>query len=168
LFVIQEPKESSMKIGIIGAGAIGATLTRRLAALGHDVSVANSRGPETLKELGAETGATPATVEDAVRDADLVVVTIPLKNVPDLPRGVFDTRAPGAPIIDTNNYYPRQRDGRIEEIENGMTEARWVEQHVGPPSSRYSTTSTPHTSWSSASRRTARDESRSPSPAMIP
>jgi predicted dinucleotide-binding enzyme len=122
-----------MKIGIIGAGAIGATLTRRLAALGHDVSVANSRGPETLKELGAETGATPATVEDAVRDADLVVVTIPLKNVPDLPRGVFDTRAPGAPIIDTNNYYPRQRDGRIEEIENGMTEARWVEQHVGPP-----------------------------------
>lgn len=33
-----------MRIGIIGAGNIGGTLTRRLAALGHEVRVANSRG----------------------------------------------------------------------------------------------------------------------------
>jgi hypothetical protein len=44
-----------MKIGIIGAGQIGGTLTRRLTALGHKVFVANSRGPETLSELAAET-----------------------------------------------------------------------------------------------------------------
>ncbi len=122
-----------MKIGIVGAGHIGGALTRRLTALGHDVSVANSRGPETLSELASETGATAATAQDAVRDAELVIVTIPLKNIPKLPRELFDTRAPGAPIIDTNNYYPQQRDGRIEEIENGLTEARWVEQHVGGP-----------------------------------
>jgi predicted dinucleotide-binding enzyme len=126
-------KGNGMKVGIIGAGNIDGTLVRRLSALGHDVSVANSRGPDTLGELSAETGATPATVEDAVRDAELVIVTIPLKNIHSLPRAIFDTRAPGAPIIDTNNYYPQQRDGRIEEIENGMTEARWVQQHVGSP-----------------------------------
>ena len=45
-----------MKIGIIGAGQIGGTLTRRLTALGHQVVVANSRGPETLSDLAAETG----------------------------------------------------------------------------------------------------------------
>ena len=66
-----------MKIGIIGAGQIGGTLTRRLTALGHEVSVANSRGPETLSDLAAETGATAVSVPEAVRGVDLVVVTIP-------------------------------------------------------------------------------------------
>ena len=122
-----------MKIGIIGAGNIGGALTRRLAAVGHDVFVANSRGPETLTELAQAAGATAATVEDAVRDADVVVVTIPLKNVPELSRRALDARRPGAPIIDTNNYYPQQRDGRVDEIEDGMPEAMWVQQHVGEP-----------------------------------
>jgi len=122
-----------VKIGIIGAGNIGGALTRRLAAVGHDVFVANSRGPETLTELAQAAGATAATVEDAVRDADVVVVTIPLKNVPELSRRALDARRPGAPIIDTNNYYPQQRDGRVDEIEDGMPEAMWVQQHVGEP-----------------------------------
>ena len=122
-----------MKIGIIGAGNIGGALTRRLTAIGNEVSVANSRGPQTLGELAEETGATAATLADAVRDAEVVIVTIPLKNVPKLPREVLDSRAAGAPIIDTNNYYPQQRDGRIEEIENGLPEALWVQQHVGSP-----------------------------------
>src|ERR1700730_13557630 len=56
-----------MKIGIIGAGQIGGTLTRRLTALGHKVFVANSRGPETLSDLAAETGATAGSVPEAVR-----------------------------------------------------------------------------------------------------
>jgi 8-hydroxy-5-deazaflavin:NADPH oxidoreductase len=122
-----------MKIGVIGAGHIGGTLVRRLTRLGHEVSVANSRGPETLTELAGETGATATSVADAVAGADVVIVTIPTKNVASLAREIFDTRAPGAPIIDTNNYYPQQRDGRIEEIESGLTEAEWVQAHVGPP-----------------------------------
>lgn len=71
-----------MKIGIIGAGNIGGTLTRRLRELGHDVLVANSRGPETLRELAEETGATAVPVEEAARDRELVVVTIPEKREP--------------------------------------------------------------------------------------
>ena len=73
-----------MKIGIIGAGQIGGTLTRRLTALGHDVAVANSRGPESLADLAAETGAKPVSVKDAAKFGEVVVVTIPEKNVPDL------------------------------------------------------------------------------------
>lgn len=122
-----------MRIGIIGAGNIGGNLTRRLTALGHDVRVANSRGPETLGDLAAETGATPVAVTEAAHEAEVVVVTIPLKNVPDLPQGVLAGAVPGAVVIDTGNYYPQQRDGRIEVIESGTTESRWTSQQLGAP-----------------------------------
>jgi predicted dinucleotide-binding enzyme len=122
-----------MKIGIIGAGNIGGNLTRRLTALGHEVSVANSRGPETLAPLAQETGATAVSVAEAVRDKDLIVVTIPEKHIPDLPAGLFDEVGADVVVIDTGNYYPQQRDGRIEEIENGMPESRWVERQLGRP-----------------------------------
>jgi 8-hydroxy-5-deazaflavin:NADPH oxidoreductase len=122
-----------MKIGIIGAGQIGGTLTRRLRALGHDVSVANSRGPESLTDLARETGAKAVPVNQAARGADIVIVTIPERNVPRLPKGVLDEAAPGAVVVDTGNYYPRQRDGRIDGIESGATESRWVSQQLGRP-----------------------------------
>ncbi|MFJ9339018.1 NADPH-dependent F420 reductase [Streptomyces sp. NPDC101733] len=125
--------EKLMKIGIIGAGNIGGNLTRRLTALGHQVSVANSRGPATLKELVDETGATAVTVGEAARGAEVVVVTVPFKNVPDLPAGLFDGAADGFAVIDTCNYYPRVRDGRIAAVEEGLTESRWTEQHLGHP-----------------------------------
>ncbi|MFC8423083.1 NADPH-dependent F420 reductase [Streptomyces sp. NPDC057236] len=127
-------RRADMKIGIIGAGNIGGNLTRRLTALGHDVSVANSRGPETLTELAEETGATPVRAEDAARGAEIVVVTVPLKAVPDLPSGLLDEAADGVAVIDTGNYYPRQRDGRIAGIEDeGITESRWTERRIGHP-----------------------------------
>ena len=122
-----------MKIGIIGAGQIGSTLTRRLAALGHEVFVANSRGPETLTNLSAETGATAVSVYDAVRGVDLVVVTIPEKNVPGLPTGLFADTDERLVVVDTGNYYPQQRDGRIEAIETGLPESRWVEKQLARP-----------------------------------
>ena len=120
-----------MKIGIIGAGHIGATLTRRLSALGHDVSVANSRGPDSLTGLARETGANAVTVRDAARDKDVVIVSIPEKSVRDLPRDLFAGNDRTV-VIDTGNYYP-QRDGRIEAIEAGMTESQWVAQQLGRP-----------------------------------
>jgi hypothetical protein len=117
-----------MKIGIIGAGNIGGTLTRRLQELGHQVSVANSRGPETLRDLAQETGAAAVAIQEAARDQDLVVVTIPQRNITSLPSGLLD----GVPVVvDTGNYYPRQRDGAIAEIEDGMPESRWVQRQLG-------------------------------------
>jgi predicted dinucleotide-binding enzyme len=121
-----------MRIGIIGAGHIGGNLTRRLSALGHQVFVANSRGPDSLADLAAETGATAVTVNEAARSGDVVVVTIPLKSVPLLPRDLFANTPASVVIVDTGNYYP-QRDGQIEAIEQGTTESRWVSQQLRRP-----------------------------------
>ena len=122
-----------MKIGIIGAGQIGGTLARRLTALGHEVAVANSRGPESLSKLASETGARPVTVEQAARAGDVVIVTIPMKNIPRLPSGLFDGVPEDVVVVDTGNYYPRQRDGRIDPIERGTSESRWVSEQLGRP-----------------------------------
>lgn len=121
-----------MKIGIIGAGHIGGTLTRRLTQLGHEVHVANSRGPETLTELKAETGAFPVTVDEAARSGHVVIVSIPENQVPHLPEGLFLGVPDDVVVVDTGNYYP-QRDGRIEPIESGTTESRWVSNVLGRP-----------------------------------
>ena len=122
-----------MNIGIIGAGNIGGNLTRRFQELGHKVFVANSRGPESLSGLAAETGATPVTVDEAARSGDVVIVTIPMKNIPDLPRDLFAGVSDEVVVVDTGNYYPQQRDGRIAGIEDGMIESRWVSQQLGRP-----------------------------------
>jgi 8-hydroxy-5-deazaflavin:NADPH oxidoreductase len=122
-----------MKIGIIGAGQIGGTLARRLTALGHEVSIANSRGPESLAGLARETGARPVTVREAARAGDVVIVTIPMKNIPLLPPDLFEGVPADVVVVDTGNYYPQQRDGRIDEIEEGVTESRWVSERLGRP-----------------------------------
>lgn len=122
-----------MKIGIIGAGNIGGNLTRRFTAVGHEVRVANSRGPETLADLAAETGATAVSVAEAAQGAEIVVVTIPQKNVPGLPKDVFAGAADGVVVIDTGNYYPQQRDGKIAAIEEGQPESAWVAEQLGRP-----------------------------------
>jgi hypothetical protein len=122
-----------MKIGIIGAGQIGGTLTRRLTGLGHEVFVSNSRGPQTLAELARETGAKAVSPKDAARSGEVVIVTIPEGHVPDLPKDLFAAVPDGVVVVDTGNYYPQQRDGRIAEIEAGLPESRWVERQIGRP-----------------------------------
>ena len=121
-----------MKIGIIGAGMIGATLARRLTALGHEVSVANSRGPESLRELAAGTGARAVTAAEAARGGEIVIVTIPQRAVPDLPRDLFAGVPEDVVVVDTGNYYPA-RDGPIDAIEGGQAESAWVSGHLGRP-----------------------------------
>ncbi len=120
-----------MRIGIIGAGNIGGNLTKRLSALGHVVKVANSRGPETLSQLAGETGALACSPSEAVSDAELIIVTIPQKRIPDLPPTLFQNVPKAVAVIDTGNYYPKERDGLIAEIEDGEPESVWVERHLG-------------------------------------
>jgi len=121
-----------MKIGVIGAGMIGSTLARRLTALGHEVVIANSRGPETLLELAAETGARAVTANEAARNGEIVIVTIPQRAVPDLPRDLFAGVSEDVVVVDTGNYYPA-RDGRLDAIEHGQVESAWVAEHLGRP-----------------------------------
>lgn len=122
-----------MNIGIIGAGEIGGSLTRRLSKLGHKVSVANSRGPDSLAELAAETGATAVTVSAAARSGEIVFVAMPVWKIAELPKDLFDGVGPDVVVVDTGNYYPRERDGRIDDIETGMAESRWVSNQLGRP-----------------------------------
>ena len=122
-----------MKIGIIGSGHIGGTLTRRLARIGHEVFVANSRAPQALAGLTQETGAKAVTAKEAARSGEVLIVTIPEGKIPDLPKDLFAGVPESVVVVDTGNYYPQQRDGRIEGIEEGLTESRWVENQLGRP-----------------------------------
>lgn len=68
-----------MKIGIIGAGNIGATLARKLVASGHEVKLANSKGPDTIRDLARDIGVIAATKEDTVQDVSAIVLAIPVR-----------------------------------------------------------------------------------------
>ncbi len=105
-----------MQIGIVGAGNIGGSLAELFARHGHQVYLANSRGPETLAEQAGQIGATPATIADAVARSGVVVVAIPLGRYRDLPAAAFD----GKIVIDAMNYYP-ERDGHLPQLDAGTT-----------------------------------------------
>jgi 8-hydroxy-5-deazaflavin:NADPH oxidoreductase len=122
-----------MKIGIIGTGNIGATLARRLVALGDDVSIANSRGPETLTQLAEQTGATPVAARDIATDTPVVIVAVPQKAVPDLASAIRDRLPHDAVVVDAGNYVPTVRDGAIAELDDGMVESRWTETQFRHP-----------------------------------
>lgn len=120
-----------MKIGLLGAGNIGSTLARRLATAGHDVVVANSRGPETIDPDILTTGARAVTAEDAVADVDVLILSIPLKSIPRI-AGLVSSVPAETVVIDTSNYYPG-RDGAIEAIDAGQAESEWVVDQLGRP-----------------------------------
>ena len=122
-----------MRIGVIGAGSMGGILARHLAKLGHQVSIANLRGPESLIALAAEIGATPVSVVDAAKVVEIVIIAIPTKAVADLPRALFANVPSSVVVIDIGNYHPELRDGRIDAIDRGMLDSQWVAQQIGRP-----------------------------------
>jgi predicted dinucleotide-binding enzyme len=122
-----------MHIGIIGAGQIGSVLAAKLVKLGHKVDISNSRGPGSLADVAKATGARPVGVSEAVVGRDLIIITIPQKAVPQLPKGLFENVPEEVPVIDTGNYYSALRDGIIPEIEAGMCESEWVQSQINRP-----------------------------------
>jgi len=115
-------------VGLIGAGHIGSQVARLAVRNGYDVVVSNSRGPETLKDLMQELGprARAGTPAQAAEAGDIVVVTIPLKNVGEVPVAPLA----GKIVIDTNNYY-RQRDGHIRELDaEETTTSELLQRHL--------------------------------------
>lgn len=77
-----------MKIGIIGSGRIGAVAARLFVAAGHEVAIANSRGPESLRPLIDELGpkARAMAKDEAARFGDVVLLAVPWHMEDALPR----------------------------------------------------------------------------------
>ena len=114
-----------VKIGIIGAGRIGANAARLFARAGHEVVISNSRGPETLSVIVAEIGnnTRAVTIEEAADFGDVVLEAIPFWRYEELPAD----RLAGKVVIDASNYYPR-RDGEIDL--GGLTSTEAVARHL--------------------------------------
>lgn len=114
-------------IGIIGAGHIGSALAHLAVEHGHDVVIANSRGPDTLAGVVAELGprARAGTVAEAARAGDLVIVAVPLRSVKEIDPALLA----GKVVVDPTNYHPR-RDGLVLALEGGtMTSSEYVQAH---------------------------------------
>lgn len=122
-----------MKIGIIGTGTMGGILARHLTKLGHQVSIANSRGPESLTTLAADIGAQAVSVTEAANGGEIVILSLPSRAVPNIPKNLFVNVPSGVVVIDIGNYHPELRDGRIEAIDRGMPDSQWVAQQIGRP-----------------------------------
>jgi predicted dinucleotide-binding enzyme len=118
-----------VKIGIIGAGHIGANAARLFVEAGHEIAIANSRGAETLRDLIDELGerAQAVDVEEAAKFGEVVFVSIPFGKYKELPAGAFA----GKIVIDSNNYYP-ERDGNFAELDDNKTSSSvLLAEHLG-------------------------------------
>jgi predicted dinucleotide-binding enzyme len=128
---MHDHEKASLRIGIIGAGSIGSTIARRLSRRGHDVRIANSRGPETISDAALSTGARAVTAADAVVDVDVLIVSVPMNRNRDIAEHVRSAPE-GTVIIDTSNYYP-MRDGVVREFDEGVPESVWLSKLFGRP-----------------------------------
>lgn len=120
-----------MQIGILGTGFMGRLLARKLAARGHAVKVANSRGPDTVAADVLETGARAATAQDAVDGAEVVILCMPHTGFGTIKDLVAALPEPTV-VIDISNYFPG-RDGKNPELEAGKVESEWVRDYFGRP-----------------------------------
>ncbi|MFD1861532.1 NADPH-dependent F420 reductase [Planococcus chinensis] len=118
-----------MKFGIIGAGPIGASISRKLVENGHEVKIADARDIKHLE--GKDIAGTPVQVEEEITNIDVLLLSLPLHVMPSI-RPIIDQVGDDVLIADTSNYYPF-RDNEIEEIDNGMVESVWVANQLGRP-----------------------------------
>lgn len=119
------------KFAVIGAGTIGGILARKIAGLGHTVSIANSKAPSSLLEFEA-VGVTPAWAAEALVGVDAAILSIPQAAVARLPEPVLVALRKVPIVIETGNYYP-VRDGRIAAIEEGLADSEWVATQISRP-----------------------------------
>ncbi|MEK4436205.1 NADPH-dependent F420 reductase [Paenibacillus sp. FSL K6-2862] len=116
-----------MRFGIIGAGPIALSISKKLVNNNHDVKIADARDIERLK--GKPINAKPVTVVDVISNIDVLIISIPLHALPTI-RSVVEKAADEVIVVDTSNYYP-QMGVKIDEIENGMVESVWVTKQLG-------------------------------------
>jgi hypothetical protein len=120
-----------MRIGILGTGSIGSTLAEKLSHAGHQVKVTNTRNMAELQKIATRLGAAAATIEDVVKDVDVIIFSIPFNAYKDLPKNLLQDVPEEVVIMDTSNYYPL-RDGELPGLQ-GKTESEYISETLGRP-----------------------------------
>ena len=117
-----------MKVNIIGTGAIGGNIAKKLVKAGYKVSVANSRGKSAVQKFAEEIGAEPRDIQSISKDAEILILSIPFGTIPKLPKDIFTTLPKSSIVIDTSNYYPELRK---EEFDESKPESVWISEQIG-------------------------------------
>ncbi len=120
-----------MKISVIGAGVIGSNIARRLGEAGHEVLVADARGPEAVAADVLAAGARAVDPDDATHDREVIILSIPFSKQPEL-AGLLATVPGETVIVDTSNYYPGLT-GHIRAVDDGQVESLWSAAQLGRP-----------------------------------
>ncbi|MGM5068756.1 NADPH-dependent F420 reductase [Rhodococcus qingshengii] len=120
-----------MRVSVIGAGAIGGNIARRLSEAGHDVHIADARGQESVNAEVTEAGAQPVELAAATKDRDVVIVAIPFGAQPEL-KELIATAPASTVVVDTSNYYPTM-NGHIQAVVDGQVESLWSQEQLGRP-----------------------------------
>lgn len=118
-----------MRIGVVGAGMIGATLGRLWRKAGHEVRF-GTRHPEALEALALELGASAGLPEEASAFGEVVLLAVPLGAVPMLgPKLLPSLR--GKVVLDATNAYP-SRDGESARAASAHPDgsSAWVAMHL--------------------------------------
>src|ERR1700687_6509041 len=99
-----QPRQEFPRIAVLGAGHVGPVIAGMAMAAGFHVSMAASGDPEkialTIQVLVP--GAEPRWAADAVKDADIVVLSIPLHRFRDLDPDLVA----GKLVVDAMNHWP--------------------------------------------------------------
>jgi predicted dinucleotide-binding enzyme len=99
-----QPHERLPRIAVLGAGHVGPIIARVALEAGYNVSIAASGDPEEIALIAQVLvpGAVPRRAADAVEEADIVVLAIPLHKFTTLDPSLLD----GKLVIDVMNYWP--------------------------------------------------------------
>ncbi|APE34897.1 NADP oxidoreductase [Nocardia mangyaensis] len=120
-----------MKVSVIGAGAIGGNIARLLSEAGHDVLIADARGPESVDSAVTAAGAHPVELTAATKERDVVILAIPFGVQPKL-KELVETAPESTVVVDTSNYYPTL-NGHIPAVVDGQVESLWSQEQLGRP-----------------------------------
>lgn len=120
-----------MKVSVIGAGAIGGNIARRLSEAGHEVLIASVRGPESVSAEVSDAGARPVELEAVTQDRDVIILAVPFGAQPKL-KHLVATVPENTVVVDTSNYYPGM-NGQIGAVIDGQVESLWSQEQLGRP-----------------------------------
>ena len=121
------------RLAVLGAGHVGPVIARLAIAAGYPVAIATSGDPDDIALITELVipGARPRWASDAIADADIVVLAIPLHRFAELDPGLLA----GKIVVDAMNYWPAS-DGVLTAFEDGGANSRGSSEIVARAAGR--------------------------------